>query len=140
MIRKARAVWRGTGRDGAGELTTDSGVLKESPYSYRTRFQDQPGTNPEELIAAAHAGCFTMALAFQLQTAGYEPTELSTEAAVSLDQDGEGFKITKSVLTLRADVPGLDQATFADLSKKAEETCPVSRLMNAEISLTATLA
>ena len=140
MIRKARAVWRGTGRDGSGELTTDFGVLKESPYSYRTRFQDQPGTNPEELIAAAHAGCFTMALAFQLQTAGYQPTELSTEAAVSLDQDGDGFKITRSALTLRADVPGLDQATFDDLSKKAEKTCPVSRLMNAEISLTATLA
>ena len=140
MIRKARAVWRGTGRDGAGELTTDSGVLKESAYSYRTRFQDQPGTNPEKLIAAAHAGCFTMALAFQLQTAGYEPTELSTEAAVSLDQDGEGFKITRSALTLRASVPGLDQATFDDLSKKAEKTCPVSRLMNAEITLTATLA
>jgi osmotically inducible protein OsmC len=140
MIRKARAVWRGTGRDGAGELTTDSGVLKDSPYSFRTRFQDQPGTNPEELIAAAHAGCFTMALAFQLQTAGYEPTELSTEAAVSLDQDGDGFKITKSALTLRAEVPGLDQATFDNLSRQAEKTCPVSRLMNAEISLTATLA
>ena len=140
MIRKARAVWRGTGRDGAGELTTDSGVLKETAYSYKTRFQDQPGTNPEELIAAAHAGCFTMALAFQLQSAGYEPTELSTEAAVSLDPDGDGFKITKSALTLRADVPGLDRATFDDLSKKAEKNCPVSRLMNAEISLSATLA
>jgi lipoyl-dependent peroxiredoxin len=139
MIRKARAVWRGTGRDGTGDLTTDSGVLKESPYSYRTRFQDQPGTNPEELIAAAHAGCFTMALAFQLQTAGYEPTELSTEAAVSLDPDGAGFKITKSALTLKAEVPGLDQATFDNLSKQAEKNCPVSRLMNAEISLTATL-
>jgi len=140
MIRKARAVWRGTGRDGAGELTTDSGVLKETAYSYKTRFQDQPGTNPEELIAAAHAGCFTMALAFQLQTAGYEPTELSTEAAVSLDQDGDGFKITKSVLTLRAQVPGLDQATFNDLAGKAEKGCPVSRVLNAEVSLTATLA
>jgi lipoyl-dependent peroxiredoxin len=140
MIRKARAVWRGTGRDGTGDITTDSGVLKESPYSYRTRFQDQPGTNPEELIAAAHAGCFTMALAFQLQAAGYEPTELTTEAAVSLDPDGEGFKITKSALTLKAEVPGLDQATFEDLSKKAEKNCPVSRVMNAEITLNATLA
>jgi lipoyl-dependent peroxiredoxin len=140
MIRKARAVWRGTGRDGTGDITTDSGVLKESPYSYRTRFQDQPGTNPEELIAAAHAGCFTMALAFQLQAAGYEPTELTTEAAVSLDPDGEGFKITKSALTLKAEVPGLDQATFEDLSKKAEKNCPVSRVVNAEITLNATLA
>jgi osmotically inducible protein OsmC len=140
MIRKAQAVWRGTGRDGDGDLTTDSGVLKESPYSFRTRFENQPGTNPEELIAAAHAGCFTMALAFRLQAAGYTPTQLSTEAAVSLDQDGAGFKITKSALNLKADVPGLDQATFDTLAKEAEETCPVSRVLNAEITLTATLA
>jgi osmotically inducible protein OsmC len=140
MIRKAQAVWRGTGRDGDGDLTTDSGVLKESPYSFRTRFENQPGTNPEELIAAAHAGCFTMALAFRLQAAGYTPTELATEAAVSLDQDGAGFRITRSALTLRADVPGLDRATFDTLAKEAEETCPVSRVLNAEITLNATLA
>src|SRR5689334_25370309 len=100
MIRKAKAVWRGTGRAGTGDLSTDSGVLAEAPYSYRTRFENEKGTNPEELIAAAHAGCFTMALAFQLQLAGYEPTELTTEAAVSLDPDGQGFKISKSALTL----------------------------------------
>ena len=88
MIRKARAQWRGTGREGDGDLSTDSGVLSETPHSFRTRFENQKGTNPEELIAAAHAGCFTMALAFQLQTAGYTPTALSTEAAVSLDPDG----------------------------------------------------
>jgi osmotically inducible protein OsmC len=139
MIRKAHAVWRGTGKEGDGDLTTDSGILKESPYSFRTRFENQPGTNPEELIAAAHAGCFTMALAFQLQGAGYTPTELTTEAAVSLDPDGPGFKITKSALTLKADVPGLDQETFDKLSKEAEKNCPVSRLMNAEITLDATL-
>jgi OsmC subfamily peroxiredoxin len=91
MIRKAHAAWRGTGRDGDGDLTTDSGILKETPYSFRTRFENQPGTNPEELIAAAHAGCFTIALAFQLQAAGYTPTELLTEAAVSLEPDGPGF-------------------------------------------------
>ena len=90
MIRKAKAHWRGTGRDGEGDLSTDSGILSATPYSYRTRFESQPGTNPEELIAAAHAGCFTMALAFQLQGAGYTPTELSTEAAVSLEPEGEG--------------------------------------------------
>src|SRR5437016_12191815 len=84
MIRKAKAVWRGTGRAGNGNLSTDSGVLAETPYSYKTRFENERGTNPEELIAAAHAGCFTMALAFQLQGAGYTPTQLSTEAAVSL--------------------------------------------------------
>lgn len=140
MIRKANAVWRGTGRDGDGDVTTASGVLKEAPYSFRTRFENQPGTNPEELLAAAHASCFTMALAFQLQTAGYTPTQLSTEAAVSLDPDGEGFRITKSHLTLKADVPGLDQETFARLAGVAEKTCPVSRVLNAEITLDATLA
>jgi lipoyl-dependent peroxiredoxin len=140
MIRKARAAWRGTGREGDGDLTTDSGILRETPYSYRTRFENQPGTNPEELIAAAHAGCFTMALAFQLQAAGYTPTELSTEAAVSLDPDGSGFKITRSHLTLKADVPGLDQETFAKLAEAAEKGCPVSRVLNAEITLDATLA
>jgi osmotically inducible protein OsmC len=100
MIRKAKAVWRGTGRAGNGDLSTDSGVLSKTPYSFRTRFENEKGTNPEELIAAAHAGCFTMALAFQLQSAGYTPTELSTEAAVSLDADGSGFRITRSALTL----------------------------------------
>jgi len=139
MIRKAHAAWRGTGRDGDGDLTTDSGILKETPYSYRTRFENQPGTNPEELIAAAHAGCFTMALAFQLQAAGYTPTELTTEAAVSLDPADGGFKITKSALTLKADVPGLDQETFKKLAEAAEKGCPVSQLMKAEITLDATL-
>ena len=110
MIRKAKAVWRGTGRAGNGQLSTDSGVLAETPYSFRTRFENEKGTNPEELIAAAHAGCFTMALAFQLQGAGFTPTELSTEAAVSLEPEGQGFRITRSALTLRANVPNLDQA------------------------------
>jgi osmotically inducible protein OsmC len=140
MIRKATAVWRGTGREGDGDLTTASGVLKETPYSFKTRFENQPGTNPEELIAAAHAGCFTMALAFQLQAAGYTPTSLTTEAAVSLESDGPGFKITKSALTLKADVPGLDKATFDRLAGEAEKNCPVSRVLNAEITLEATLA
>jgi osmotically inducible protein OsmC len=135
MIRKARAVWRGTGKDGNGELTTDSGVLSQTPYSYRTRFENEKGTNPEELIAAAHAGCFTMALAFQLQTAGFDPAELTTEAAVTIEQEGQGFKITKSALTLTARVAGLDQETFDRLADAAEKNCPVSKLLNAEISL-----
>ena len=139
MIRKAKAVWRGTGRDGTGDLTSDSGVLSHTPYSFKTRFESEPGTNPEELIAAAHAGCFTMALAFQLQAAGFTPTELSTEAAVSLDPDGQGFKISKSALTLRAQVPGLDQAKFDELARNAEQNCPVSKLLKAEITLDATL-
>src|ERR671913_817575 len=100
MVRKARAVWQGTGKDGSGHLTADSGVLSNTPYSFKTRFENEKGTNPEELIAAAHAGCFTMALAFGLQAAGFNPAELSTEAAVSLDPDGSGFKISRSALTL----------------------------------------
>ena len=139
MIRKAKAHWQGAGRDGTGSLTTDSGVLKDSPYSYRTRFESQPGTNPEELIAAAHAGCFTMALAFQLQGAGLTATELSTEAAVSLDQADGGFTITKSALTLRAKIPGISQEKFDELAHAAELNCPVSKLMKAEITLDATL-
>lgn len=139
MIRKANAVWRGTGRDGEGALSSGSGVLKDTPYSFKTRFEDQPGTNPEELIAAAHAGCFTMALAFAMQREGFTPEELSTEAAVSLDQDGPGFKISKSALTLRARVPGLSEAKFQELAETAEKTCPVSRVLNAEITLDALL-
>jgi osmotically inducible protein OsmC len=139
MIRKAKAVWRGTGRDGDGDLSTDSGVLAQTPYSYRTRFENEKGTNPEELIAAAHAGCFTMALAFQLQTAGYTPTELVTEAAVSLEPEGQGFTITRSALTLSASVPTLDEATFRRLAEAAEKNCPVSKVLRAEITLDAKL-
>src|ERR1700691_1291198 len=135
MIRKAKAVWRGTGRDGSGNLTTDSGVLSSTPYSFKTRFENEKGTNPEELIAAAHAGCFTMALAFQLQAGGFKPTELNTEAAVTLEQEGQGYRISRSHLTLRATVPNLDQATFAKLAGEAEKNCPVSKVLNAEISL-----
>ena len=139
MIRKAKAVWRGTGRAGNGNLSTDSGVLAETPYSYKTRFENEKGTNPEELIAAAHAGCFTMALAFQLQGAGYTPTQLSTEATVTLEPEGQGFRISRSALTLRASVPNLDEAKFRELTGIAEKTCPVSKVLNAQITLDAKL-
>ena len=139
MIRKAKAVWRGTGRAGSGDLSTESGVLAETPYSFKTRFENEKGTNPEELIAAAHAGCFTMALAFRLQAAGHTPTELSTEAAVTLDKDGDGFRISQSSLTLRAQVPNLDDAAFAKIATDAEKTCPVSKVLNATITLDAKL-
>jgi osmotically inducible protein OsmC len=139
MIRKAKAVWHGTGRAGNGNLTTDSGVLAETPYSFKTRFESEKGTNPEELIAAAHAGCFTMALAFGLQAAGFTPTELATEAAVTLEQEGQGFRISQSALTLRAKVPSLDEATFARLAGEAEKNCPVSKVLNAAITLDAKL-
>jgi lipoyl-dependent peroxiredoxin len=134
MIRKARAVWRGTGRAGSGNLSTDSGVLAETPYSFRTRFENEKGTNPEELIAAAHAGCFTRAPAFQLQGAGYTPTELYTDAAVTLEPEG-----SQSALTLRAQVPNLDQAAFARMASDAEKNCPVSKVLNAAIILDAKL-
>jgi lipoyl-dependent peroxiredoxin len=139
MIRKAKAIWHGTGRAGDGNLTTDSGVLDSTPYSFKTRFENEKGTNPEELIAAAHAGCFTMALAFQLQGAGFTPTELVTDAAVSLDPEGQGFRISRSALTLRAKVPNLDQATFDRLAGDAEKNCPVSKVLNATITLDAKL-
>jgi osmotically inducible protein OsmC len=139
MIRKARALWRGSGRDGNGGLSTDSGVLANTPYSFRTRFESEKGTNPEELLAAAHAGCFSMAFAFRLQRAGYTPTELSTEAAVTLEHDKESFRISRSALTLRASVPNLDPGTFARLAQDAEQNCPVSRVLRAEITLDAKL-
>ena len=139
MIRKAIANWHGTGRDGGGYLSTDSGVLAGTPYSFKTRFENEKGTNPEELIAAAHAGCFTMALAFGLQSAGYTPTELHTEAAVTIEPEGEGFRITRSALTLRANVPNLEQAEFDRLAGVAEKNCPVSKVLNAEITLDAKL-
>src|ERR1700747_3630500 len=127
MIRKAKAVWHGTGRAGNGNLTTDSGVLAETPYSFKTRFESEKGTNPEELIAAAHAGCFTMALAFGLQAAGFTTTELSTEAAVTLEREGKVCQISRSTLTLRAKVANLDETRFADLARDAEKNCPVSK-------------
>src|SRR5712675_2098751 len=139
MIRKAKAVWRGTGRAGNGNLSTDSGVLAETPYSFRTRFENEKGTNPEELIAAAHAGCFTMALAFRLQAAGYTPTELHTEAAVNLEKNDEDFSIGRSALTLRASLPNLNQETFDRWARDAERICPVSRALKTEITLDAQL-
>jgi osmotically inducible protein OsmC len=140
MIRKARAVWQGTGKDGNGQLSSDSGVLSSTPYSFKTRFENERGTNPEELIAAAHAGCFSMALAFQLQGAGFTPTELATEAAVSLEPEGSGFRISRSALTLHANVPGIDRSKFEELARAAEKNCPVSKVLNAEITMDFTLA
>jgi osmotically inducible protein OsmC len=139
MIRKAKAVWRGTGRDGGGRVTTESGALAETPYSFRTRFESEKGTNPEELIAAAHAECFSMTLAFVLQAAAYSPTELDVEAAVTIEPEGEGFRISQSALTLHARVPNLDEATFARMVGGAEKNCPVSRVLNAAIKVDAKL-
>jgi osmotically inducible protein OsmC len=139
VIRKAKAVWTGSGRTGNGNLSTDSGVLDATPYSYKTRFENEKGTNPEELLAAAHAGCFTMAVAFALQTAGYTATELTTEAAVTIEAEGQGFRISRSALTLRATVPNIEAAKFAEIAGGAEKNCPVSRVLKAEITLDANL-
>jgi osmotically inducible protein OsmC len=139
MIRKAKATWRGTGRAGNGNLSTNSGVLAETPYSFKTRFENGKGTNPEELIAAAHAGCFAMGLAFRLQAAGYTPTELSAEAAVTIEPEGQGFRISRSALSLRAQVPNLNEASFARIAEDAEKNCAVSRVLKAEITLDAKL-
>jgi osmotically inducible protein OsmC len=139
MIRKANAIWKGDGRNGTGALTTQSGVLSDTLYGFKTRFENEPGTNPEELIAAAHAGCFSMALAFGLQAAGFTAEEIHTEAAVTLDPDDDGFKISRSMLTLKAKIPGVDEAEFQALAHAAEKNCPVSKLLKAEIELDAQL-
>ena len=139
MQRKASAVWQGGLKDGKGSLSADSGVLKQTPYSFGTRFEDTPGTNPEELLAAAHAGCFTMALSAQLGAAGLTPERLDTTATITLEKVGDGFSITKSHLDLVARVPGADQAKFDAAVKAAETGCPVSKLFKAEISVNARL-
>jgi lipoyl-dependent peroxiredoxin len=137
--RSASAAWSGGLRDGKGSISTESGALSAYPYGFAARFEGKKGTNPEELLGAAHAGCFTMALAFGLQLAGFTPDELSTEAAVSLEPEGKGFKISKSALTLRAKVPNLDDAGFARIAGEAEKNCPVSKVLNAAITLDAKL-
>jgi osmotically inducible protein OsmC len=137
--RNATAHWSGTGKEGKGAITTQSGVLSATPYSFSRRFGDEKGTNPEELIAAAHAGCFTMALAFQLTGAGKTPESLDTKADVSLEQVEGGWKIAAVALTLKAKVPGLSQDEFKTLAETAKANCPVSKVLNATITLDATL-
>ncbi len=140
MDRSASAVWHGSLKDGKGTLTTQSGVLQETAYSFRTRFENEKGTNPEELIAAAHAGCFTMALSAQLTDAQLPPESLDTTAVVTMEKTDDGPTITKIHLTTRARVPNAEKEKFDELAKKAKEGCPVSRLLKAaEISLDAQL-
>jgi osmotically inducible protein OsmC len=136
ITRWATARYDGTGKDGKGELTTQSGVLEDQRYGFHTRFEDAPGTNPEELIAAAHAGCFTMALSFALAKEGVADARLETTARVRLDQEGEGFKVSRSDLQLTADVPGLDESRLRALAEDAKKNCPISKLLNADMELT----
>jgi osmotically inducible protein OsmC len=137
--RKGSAAWQGGLKDGKGTISTESGALKAHPYGFATRFEGQRGTNPEELIAAAHAGCFTMALSLILGEAKLMAAQMDTSAEVTLEQVEGGFAITAVHLTLKARVPGADQATFEKLAAKAKAGCPVSKLLKAEITLDATL-
>ena len=140
MDRSASAVWQGGLKDGKGTISTQSGVLKETQYSFSTRFENGAGTNPEELIAAAHAGCFTMALSGQLSSVDKVPDQLDTTAVVTMEKTDDGPTVTKIHLTTRAKVPGIEKEEFEKLATKAKETCPISRLLKAaEISLDAQL-
>jgi osmotically inducible protein OsmC len=136
MKRTASAVWNGDLKQGKGTLSTASGVLKQTQYSFSTRFENGIGTNPEELIAAAHAGCFTMAFSAFLGAAGFTPDELSTEATVTLEQVDGNWTITTIHLDLKGRVPGIDAAKFDEIADKAKALCPVSRVLKADISLT----
>ena len=140
MIREAKAIWRGGGRDGTGNLSTDSGVLASTPYSFRTRFENEKGTNPEELIAAAEAGCFSMALSANLEKAGYPAKRINTTATVKLEMIGGGPKITTIDVKTEAEVPGIDEAKFREQAEHTKKTCPVSVVLaGAQINLDAKL-
>ena len=139
MQRKGSAVWRGGLRDGQGSVSTESGVLSDTQYSFSTRFESGAGTNPEELIAAAHAGCFSMALSKQLEDAGMKADEIRTTAAVTLEKTDAGFAITKVHLDVSARIPGGDAAAFETAANNAKAGCPVSRLLKAEITMDARL-
>lgn len=142
MKRKASAVWNGSGKDGKGKLTTQSGVFNDQPYSARLRFENEDGkagTNPEELIGAAHAGCYAMALSFALSGEGYTANEIKVDAVVHLEKEAAGFSIPKIDLTLEAIIPDISEEEFMKLAQGAKENCPVSKVLNAEITLNAKL-
>ena len=140
MQRKANARWQGTAKEGSGTLSTQSGTLTDVPYTFKARFGDGKGTNPEELIAAAHAGCFTMALSFGLNNAGFTAEAIDTDAQLTLDQVPGGFAITAIHLTTRARIPSIDAAKFNEIAAGAKANCPVSKVLNATITMDATLA
>ena len=139
MNKFASAHWEGDIKKGKGTISTQSGALKEQPYGFNTRFEDEPGTNPEELIGAAHAGCFSMAFSLELGNAGYTADSIDTKAKVTLDKDGDGFSITKIHMDMNARIPGIDDAEFQKIAKGAKEGCPVSKVLNADITLDAKL-
>jgi lipoyl-dependent peroxiredoxin len=136
MKRKATAIWNGSGKDGKGHVTTQSSTLNKTQYSYKSRFEEGVGTNPEELVAAAHAGCFAMKLSFILQEAGFTADEINAECVVTFDNG----MIAQSDLTLKAKVPGITEEKFQEAAKEAKETCPISKSLTAKISLNASLS
>ena len=136
ITRTASARYEGFGKDGRGHVSTESGALDDTPYAFGSRFESEDGTNPEELIAAAHAACFTMALSFALAREGLRDGALATTAKVTLDREGDGFKVSRSDLSLEANVPGIDEARFRQIAEGAKAGCPISKLLNAEIGFT----
>jgi osmotically inducible protein OsmC len=139
MIKKAWAVWKGGIKDGGGTISTETGVLNEAPYGFKSRFEDGKGTNPEELIGAAHAACFSMALSLMLGESGFTPEKIETHANVTLEKIGDGFEITASHLSVVAKIPEADQAQFEEIANKAKTGCPVSKLLKANITMDARL-
>jgi osmotically inducible protein OsmC len=140
MIKKGSAFWKGSLKEGGGSISTETGVLKNAPYGFKARFEDGPGTNPEELIGAAHAACFSMALSLGLGNAGFTAESIQTEAAVRLEKVGDGFAITHSDLVCVAKIPNIDDRTFQQIAEQTKAGCPVSKVLNAKISLAAKLA
>ncbi len=138
-IKKASAIWKGSIKEGSGTISTETGVLRDAPYGFKSRFENGKGTNPEELIGAAHAGCFSMALSLMLGNEGMTPEKIETHAEVTLDKVGEGFEITASHLKVVAKIPGADKAKFEQVANKAKEGCPVSKLLKAKITMDARL-
>ncbi|MGV3531005.1 MAG: OsmC family protein [Chthoniobacteraceae bacterium] len=139
MNRKASAVWEGGLKDGRGTISTESGVLSQTPYSFSRRFEGEAGTNPEELVGAAHASCFSMALSAMLGEEGLTPQRIETTSTVTLEKDGGGFTVTKVHLDVQVSMPGADQAKFDAVAEKAKAGCPISKLLNAEITMNAQL-
>jgi len=139
MKRKASAVWQGDLKTGKGNISTESGTLKHTQYSFSTRFENGVGTNPEELIAASHAGCFSMAFSAELGKAGFVPTEINTTATITMEKTDAGFTVTESHLDMTAKIPGLDHEKFITIANGAKAGCPISRLLNAKVSLDAKL-
>lgn len=139
MNKTASAHWAGNLKQGKGTISTESGALKDNPYGFNTRFENQPGTNPEELIGAAHAGCFSMAFAMLLGEENFTPDSIDTQATVTLEKQSDGFAVTAVHLKMQARIPGIEQSKFDEIADKAKSGCPISKLLNAKITLDATL-